>query len=218
MLCFVTFLEGILTFLSPCLLPLLPVYLAWMTGNSGHGRALVKVLGFLLGFTLVFVSLGAFSGVVGGLLARYQKLVDLLTGGIVILFGLSYVGILPIVFFRGGVRCTPDGSMSFLQAVLFGVALSVSQTPCIGTFLGSALMLASQQGHMQVGMLLLFLYSMGLGIPYILCTLLMDQLCHTIQWIKSHYAWINRICGLFLVVIGLLMATGSFGLWLRMLN
>ena len=214
---FVTFLEGILTFISPCLLPMLPIYLAWFAGSSKRERAWVNVLGFILGFTIVFVSLGAFSGVVGSLLTVHQTAVNLVTGGIVVLFGLSYMGILPMAF-RGGVRFAFDDRLGFLQAVLFGVVLSISQTPCIGTFLGSALMLASRQGHVREGMLLLFLYSMGLGIPYLLCTLLMDQLRTTIQWIKVHYAVINQVCGVFLVVIGLLMATGVFGLYLSLLN
>ena len=108
--------------------------------------------------------------------------------------------------------------MSFFSAMLLGVVFSVSWTPCVGAFLGSALMLASQQGHMMQGIWMLLLYSMGLGIPFVLSAVLIDCLKSAFDWIKKHYSIINLISGGLLILVGVLMATGMIGKWMNLLS
>ncbi len=217
---FISFLEGIITFISPCLLPMLPVYISYFAGGGTRtGRKTITVaLGFVLGFTLVFMAMGALAGSVGSFLSRYQTLVNLLCGGIVVLFGLSYLGVFRLKLFRGTGRSMETSDLSFLSAVLFGTIFSLGWTPCVGAFLGSALMLASQQGHVLEGMGMLLAYSMGLGIPFLLSAVLIDRLKSTFDWIKGHYSVINALCGGFLIVIGLLMSSGLLGRFLALLS
>lgn len=209
----ISFLEGIITFISPCLLPMLPIYISYFSGGGKHTwkKTLTNALGFVLGFTMLFVAMGTFAGTVGSFLARYQTILNLVCGLIVICFGLNFLGIFQWNLFpRLNIRANTD-NLGFFSSVLFGLIFSLSWTPCVGTFLGSALVLASQQAHMLTGMLLLLVYSIGLGIPFILSALLIDQLKSTFDFIKKHYTLINRICGIFLLFVGLLIATGTLG-------
>lgn len=216
----ISFLEGIITFISPCLLPMLPIYISYFAGGGERStkKTLTGALGFILGFTLVFVSMGALAGTLGGFLKTYQTAVNVVSGLVVIVFGLNYLGVLRFNLFRGSSRRMDASDLGFGSAVLFGVIFSVGWTPCVGAFLGSALMLASQQGTALVGMGMLLCYSAGLGVPFILSAVLIDRLKVTFDWIKRHYNVINRVCGLFLIVIGLAMATGLLGRLLTILN
>ena len=214
----VSFLEGIVTFISPCLLPMLPIYISYFAGGQQNSRkTLTNALGFVLGFTVVFVAMGALAGTIGSLLNTYRTAVDILCGGIVILFGLNYLGVLKLDLFRGGVDMD-TGNLGFASAVLFGIVFSVGWTPCVGAFLGSALILDSQQAHVAEGMLMLLSYSLGLGIPFLLSAVLIDQLKGTIAWIKQHYDIINRLCGIALIIVGILMATGLMGQFLNLMS
>lgn len=209
----ITFLEGLISFISPCMLPMLPVYVGYFAGESGKKRkVLLNSLFFVLGITLVYSLMGVFAGSIGMLLRRNRTLLDLVTGGIVILFGLSYLEIIRLPFWKGmGGEHKVTGVLS---AFLFGVVYSVSLTPCVGAFLGSALMLAANSETALRGLLLLLLFSLGLGIPFILSAVLIDRLRNTFSWIKRHYKCINTICGTFLILVGLLMACGLFRGWL----
>ena len=158
------------------------------------------------GFTLVFCLLGLFAGSLGALLRRYQVIVDIVCGVIVILFGLSYLEVFRLPFFKG-MQNSRKISGAF-SAFLFGVIYSVSLTPCVGAFLGSALMLASASATAWRGVLLLLCYSLGLGSLFLLSAVLIDKLKGTFNFIKQHYKVINLVCGIFLIVIGVLMATG----------
>ena len=206
-------LEGILTFLSPCLLPMLPVYLTYFAGGGERTtrKTLANALGFVLGFTVVFTAMGALAGWLGSFLVRYQTWLNLIGGLIVAAFGLSYMGVFRLPAFHGGGRSAKAGDMGFFSAFVFGVIFSVGWTPCVGTFLGSALVLASQQGHVLEGMGMLVCYSLGLGIPFLLSALIIDKLKTAFGWIKAHYELVNRICGAMLVVVGILMSTGLLG-------
>lgn len=216
----ISFLEGIITFLSPCLLPMLPIYISYFAGGGERTvkKTLTGALGFVLGFTAVFTAMGALAGTLGSFLTRYQTWVNIVCGLLVIAFGLNYMGLIRINLFRGMNRTVKQGDMGFLSAVLFGIIFSVGWTPCVGTFLGSALMLASQQGHTLEGMGMLLCYSLGLGIPFLLSAVLIDRLKSTFNWIKAHYAVLNLVCGGLLVVVGVLMATGMLGLFLNLLR
>ena len=216
----ISFLEGIITFLSPCLLPMLPIYISYFAGGGERTirKTLTNALGFVLGFTLVFTAMGALAGTVGSFLTKYQTWVNIICGGIVVFFGLNYMGVLKFNLFRGMAGSVKTGSMGFFSAVLFGIVFSIGWTPCVGTFLGSALMLASQQGHVLEGMMMLLFYSLGLGIPFLISAVLIDQLKGAFNWIKRHYTVINLVCGILLVIVGLLMATGMLGKFLAILS
>lgn len=211
----ISFLEGIITFISPCLLPMLPIYISYFAGGGERstGKTLKGALGFVTGFTVVFVAMGALAGTVGSFLREYQTAVNILSGLIVIFFGLNFLGIFKLNLFRGSSRSVKTDNMGFFSAMVFGVIFSIGWTPCVGAFLGSALMLASQQGHMVEGMLMLLVYSLGLGIPFVLSAVLIDYLKSAFNWIKKNYQIINLVSGGFLVFVGILMATGTMG-WL----
>lgn len=216
----ISFLEGIVTFISPCLLPMLPVYVTYFAGGGQRTarRTLGCAAGFVLGFTMLFVAMGALAGTVGSFLTRWQTAVNIVCGLVVVVFGLDFLGVLRLDLFRGQRRAAQTGDLNFFSSFLFGVVFSVGWTPCVGAFLGSALMLASQQGHAVEGMLMLLCYSLGLGVPFLFSAVLIDRLKTTFDWIKRHYGVINRVCGCLLVVIGLLMATGLLGRLLTLLS
>ena len=216
----IAFLEGIITFISPCLLPMLPIYISYFAGGGERstGKTLKGALGFVFGFTVVFVALGALAGTVGSFLREYQTAVNVVSGLIVIFFGLNFLGVFKLNLFRGSRYSVNTDHMGFFSALLFGIIFSVGWTPCVGAFLGSALMLASQQAHVIEGMLMLLAYSLGLGIPFILSAVLIDYLKTAFNWIKKNYRVINVVSGGLLVLIGILMATGTLGRLLSLLG
>lgn len=216
----ISFLEGIITFISPCLLPMIPIYISYFAGGGVRStrKTLVGALGFVAGFTVVFVAMGALAGTVGSFLKEYQTAVNIVSGLAVVFFGLNFLGVFRLNLFKGSKRSVDTSNMGFFSALLFGVIFSLGWTPCVGAFLGSALMLASQQGHVVEGMLMLLAYSLGLGIPFILSAVLIDYLKSAFNWIKRNYVIINKVCGGFLLVIGILMATGVLSRLLSILN
>ena len=216
----ISFLEGIITFISPCLLPMLPIYISYFAGGGVRStkKTLLVASGFVLGFTLVFMTMGALAGTVGSFLKRYQLAVNIISGLVVIFFGLNFLGVFKLNLFRGSKRRVDGSNMGFFSALVFGLIFSLGWTPCVGAFLGSALMLASQQGHVVEGMLMLLAYSLGLGVPFLLSAVLIDYLKSAFNWIKRHYRVINIICGCLLILIGILMATGLLGRLLTALS
>ncbi len=210
----ITFLEGIISFISPCMLPMLPVYVSYFAaGTDSRGKVLARSVSFVLGFTVVFCAMGLFAGTVGTLLSRYQVAVNVVSGLIVILLGLSYLDVIHLTFLKGVRGQKSAGSV--LSAFVFGMIYSVCLTPCVGAFLGSALMLASASGTALRGTLLLLAYALGLGIPFVISAMLLEKLRSAFGWIKAHYRIINRVCGLFLILIGILMTTGVLSSVLR---
>lgn len=214
------FLEGIITFISPCLLPMLPVYISFFAaGETDKRRTLINSLGFVSGFTLVFVVLGAFAGTLGRVLARYTVALNIVTGAVVILLGLNFMGVINIGFLnRTAQKSANVKDLHFFTSVLFGIVFSIGWTPCVGVFLGSALMMASQQGGTATGILMLLVYSLGLGIPFVISALLLDRFKGAFGFIKRHYRAINLTSGALLVAVGILMATGLMGWFLSLLT
>jgi len=209
---FITFIEGIITFVSPCLLPVLPVYISIFAGGGEEKNSGLKnALGFVLGFSLVFVALGSLAGSLGAFLSQYQTWVNVVTGAFVILMGLSYLGLFQLPFGQGSGKSARIQNLNFGKALVFGLSFSLAWTPCLGTFLGSALMLASQQGTAFKGFVLLLIYSLGLGIPFILAAVLTERLKATTGWIKNNYRVVKLVSGILLLVTGCLMATGTMG-------
>lgn len=208
-----TFTEGLISFISPCLLPMLPVYIAYLTGGKQQKSGVKNALGFVLGFTIVFMCMGLLAGLVGKLFAQYRVYVNVVCGLIVVFFGLVYMNIIKIDL--------PTSKASevtgFLSAVVFGLAFSVSLMPCVGAFLGSALALAGTQGGVVKGGALLLCYSAGLGVPYVLAAVFIGQLKGVVDFLKRHMRVISIISGIFLILTGVLMALGLLDRLLRML-
>ncbi len=209
----ISFLEGIITFISPCLLPMIPIYLTYFAGSGERTtkKTVTGALGFVSGFTLVFIAMGALAGTIGSLFTKYQNIVNILCGLIVIFFGLNFMGVFKLNLFKGMKQSVNTDNMNFFSAVLFGIVFSLGWTPCVGAFLGSALMMASREGQALQGILMLLCYSLGLGIPFILSAVLIDSLKGAFTFIKKNYKIINFVSGCLLVLVGILMATGTLG-------
>ncbi|MDD4377814.1 MAG: cytochrome c biogenesis CcdA family protein [Eubacteriales bacterium] len=207
----ISFLEGFITVISPCILPLLPLYVTYFAGNDKDGNpknVLKNSLGFVLGFTIVFVSLGALAGSIGMFLKMYSYWVNIILGIVVILFGLNFLGIIKFNLWGKGTSKEVE-NLGFFSSLTFGMVFSIGWTPCVSAFLGSALLLASQQGSVITGVIMLFFYSIGLGIPLILCALLINKLKNAFDFIKRNYSLINKVCGILLIILGILMALGK---------
>lgn len=217
---FISFLEGIITFISPCLLPMLPIYVSYFAGGGERklSKTLRCALGFVFGFTLIFIAMGALAGTLGGFLKEHQTAVNIVSGIVVVIFGLNFLGVLKFNIFKGSNKSMDTSNLGFFSSAIFGVIFSVGWTPCVGAFLGSALMLASQQGQAMTGMLMLLSYSIGLGIPFIISALLIDKLKGTFDFVKKNYKIINLVCGCLLIIIGVMMATGTMGKLLAVLS
>lgn len=222
MIYLVLLFEGILTFISPCFIPMLPLYLSYLAGSEssrGINSSIKNSVGFVLGFTFVFVVMGAFSATLGVFLLTYSRIIDIVAGAIIILLGLNFLNIINIPLFnlqRSNISIKNMGR--FFSSVLFGMVFSVSWTPCVGAFLGSALMMAASSGGVMKGIFMLLVYSLGLGIPFILSAFLFDQIKGSFGYIKKHYRAISAISGGFLIIIGILMISGILGSFIRLLS
>lgn len=201
-----TFLEGIASFISPCLLPMLPIYISYFIGedNSNTRKALINSIGFVTGFTLVFLLLSIFASSIGNIIVNYIKYIKIVFGIIIILFGLNYMEILKIKFLnKTNMRNIEHKNLNFWKAILFGLLFSISWTPCIGTFLSSALLLVAKEQDLLKGIIMMLIYSIGLGIPFIISAVLIEKLKNVFQYIKSHYGIIKKISGIILIVAGI---------------
>lgn len=209
----ITFLEGIIAFISPCMLPMLPVYISYFAGGEENSKKTIKnAIGFVLGFTVVFVLLGAFAGTLGSVLVRYSKWINIVAGGIIIIFGLSYMGMIRLSFLSKSSNLEyKQKEPGFFSSALFGIIFSIGWTPCVGAFLGSALMLAATSSESYKGVLMLLSFSLGLGIPFIISALILDKLKGVFDFIKKNYKIINIISGVLLIILGIAMMTGFLG-------
>ena len=199
---------------------MLPIYISYFAGGGERStkKTLTGAIGFVVGFTVVFTLMGALAGTVGSFLKEHQTAVNIISGIVVIFFGLNFLGVFKLNLFRGSDRSVDTSNMGFFSAMLFGMIFSLGWTPCVGAFLGSALMLASQQGNVLVGTLMLLAYSLGLGVPFILSAVLIDKLKSAFDWIKRNYKVINIVSGSLLILIGILMAAGTLGRLLSLLS
>ncbi|MEY9962141.1 cytochrome c-type biogenesis protein [Streptacidiphilus sp. MAP12-16] len=213
----VAMLGGLVSFFSPCVLPLVPGYLSYVTGFSAvdladaegrrRGRILVGAVLFILGFTAVFVSEGTLFGYFGRRLVHYQRTIDIVTGGLTILMGLAFMGLLP-GFTQREVRSHRKPMVGLLGAPLLGVVFGIGWTPCIGPTLQSVLDLAMQQGSAGRGAFLTAMYCLGLGLPFVLAALAFRRALGAFGWVKQHYQLVMRIGGGMLVAVGLMLVTG----------
>ena len=203
-----TFLEGIASFISPCLLPMLPIYISYFMGEEENNKkkAVINSIGFVLGFTLVFLLLSIFASTLGVFISSYIKYIKIAFGIIIIILGLNYMEILKLNFLNKtkGVKIEKK-DFNFFKAILFGILFSISWTPCTGTFLSSALLLIAKQQDMIKGILLMLVYSVGLGIPFVISVLLIEKLKELFDFIKKNYKKVKIVSGLVLVGMGIYM-------------
>jgi cytochrome c-type biogenesis protein len=213
----IAFGAGFTSFISPCVLPLIPGYLSFITGLSleelkhkDHAsQILLSALVFVLGFSLVFVLLGTSASVAGSLLIRLRPVLNRFAGVFVILMGLLVLGALKVPFLQRERRFHLAHSWGKLGTLLLGMAFAFAWTPCVGPILSTILMFAASVGSASKGAALLFSYSLGLGIPFILSAIALERLVTTFAWIKRHYRLINAISGSLLIVMGILLFTGQ---------
>lgn len=214
------FVAGLVSFVSPCVLPLLPVYLSFISGvgvedlGRERGRLLWTSLLFVAGFTVVFVLMGAGAGGVGRLLIRYRQELTVAAGAFVALSGLVLAGVLPLP--KPVMRVTPRHAGA-AGALFTGAALAIGWTPCVGYVLGAILSMAASSRSAVDGSVLLLVYSAGLGVPFVLAALAFDWVSRRLSVIKRHYRVVQVGAGLLLVVFGVLMMLGvleQLGRWL----
>ena len=212
-----SFTEGMLTFISPCILPLLPIYFFYLAGvaekkDIQRGKLLLNGLAFVLGFSLVFVTLGATATGLGRFLQGHLDIFRQVSGVVMIIFGLHFMGILRLHFLDLDRHLDYEvGQLNFLKSIVFGVVFAFGWTPCVGIFLGSALLLAGNADSLGQGMLLLLAYSAGLGVPFILSALLFEVAQDFFRGLQRHGRLISVISGLVLILAGLLMYVGRIG-------
>ncbi|MEW1757411.1 cytochrome c biogenesis protein CcdA [Streptomyces cyaneofuscatus] len=206
-------LAGAVSFFSPCVLPLVPGYLSYVTGMSGadlaearRGRILAGTLLFLAGFTAVFVSFGAAFGYAGNTLLEYQDLLIRILGGATIVMGLSFMGVLPGMSREWRLHRRPAAGLA--GAPMLGVLFGLGWTPCIGPTLAAVQALAFTEASAGRGALLTVAYCAGLGLPFLAAGLAFRKALGVFAWVKSHYQWVMRIGGSMMIATGLLMVTG----------
>jgi cytochrome c-type biogenesis protein len=215
--------AGLVSFFSPCVVPLLPGYLSYATGLSGadlesgrRGRMLAGSLLFVLGFTFVFVALGTLSGALGEWLWAYTHQITLALGVFTILVGLAFIGLVP--WLQRDVRVHRVPAVGLAAAPLLGVLFGLGWTPCIGPTLTAVNTLAMHEGTAARGAVLSVAYSLGLGIPFLVAGLAYRRSLGAIRWVRRHQAWVTRLGGVMLVAVGLLLVTGLWDHWVDALR
>ena len=219
-----------MAFISPCILPMFPVYLFYLAGEAApsasrpetaaqkksfaNRKLIINTLGFILGFTVVFAALGATATVVGGLLSRNKLMVQRVSGVIIILFGLYYTGLLKLPFLDRERRFQAKSTgLGFISSALFGAAFSFGWTPCLGPLLGSAYTLAMNKKTVWEGVVLLLTFSAGLGVPFFVSALLFHKMTGVFNFLKKNYRIISVLSGLIMVAAGLALTFDVFVYW-----
>lgn len=220
---FVAFIAGLLSILSPCVLPLLPSYVSYITGISfdelAHAKQSHRVIKttlkhsllFIFGFSFVFIFLGASASFLGALLNQYQDLITKIGGGILIIFGFHLMGVMKLSFLekekKADFKTKPAG---LLGSFIVGVVFAAAWTPCVGPILGGILTLAATKGNVGYGIYLLSAYSIGFAIPFLLFSLFLNSFLFHFQNLKKHIHWISLLSGVLLLILGVTLITGHF--------
>ena len=219
------FAAGLVSFISPCVLPLVPGYLAFLSGTTGElgargrGRALAGSLAFIVGFAFVFVSAGALFGSFGSILRSHQTVLDQIFGVVTVIMGMFFAGFWPSSWMQRERRIHFLPPASVFGASLLGVLFGLGWTPCIGPTLATILGLAATSGGTALrGSILAFVYCLGLGLPFIVAALATEWMATTSKWLKSHMRAIGRVGGIFLIVIGVAEVSGLWHVWVTWLQ
>jgi cytochrome c-type biogenesis protein len=218
---FVTvFLEGMASFLSPCVLPLIPAYMTYLTGQSAeimtqdpktHRSLVINSLAFILGFSIIFILLGAAATKLGSYLLQHQYLIQKISGVVIIIFGLFHAGLVPIKFlnYERRLQVKPANS-GILPSLLIGMGFSIGWTPCIGPILTSVLLLAANTKTLITGILLLGVYSLGLGLPFLALAVGIRYLWKYLRVMNRYMGIIKKVSGVILIMIGLMIYFNLF--------
>ena len=214
----VAVVAGLVSFFSPCVVPLLPGYLSYATGlsgadleSAGRGRMVLGSSLFVAGFSVVFVALGTASGALGDWLIIYTREISVVLGVLTILVGIAFLGFVP--WMQRDVRVHKVPAVGLGAAPLLGVLFGLGWTPCIGPTLSAVQVLAFQEATAGRGALLSLAYCVGLGVPFIIAALAFRRMLGAVAWVRRHQAWVTRIGGVMLIVVGLLLVTGIWDLW-----
>jgi cytochrome c-type biogenesis protein len=219
----VALVAGLVSFFSPCVVPLLPGYLSYATGlsgadleSAGRGRMVTGSTLFVLGFSAVFVALGTASGALGDWLIVYSREISVVLGALTILVGVAFLGLVP--WMQRDVRVHRVPAVGLTAAPLLGVLFGLGWTPCIGPTLSAVQVLAFQEGTAGRGALLSVFYCIGLGLPFIVAALAFRRMLGAVRWVRRHQAWVTRTGGIMLIVVGILLVTGVWDLWVAYLR
>ena len=219
----VALVAGLVSFFSPCVVPLLPGYLSYATGlsgadleSAGRGRMVLGSSLFVVGFSAVFVALGTASGALGDWLIVYGREISIVLGAITILVGIAFLGFVP--WMQRDVRVHRVPAVGLGAAPMLGVLFGLGWTPCIGPTLSAVQVLAFQEATAGRGALLSLAYCIGLGLPFILAALAFRRMLGAVHWVRRHQAWVTRIGGIMLIVVGLLLVSGVWDLWVAYLR
>lgn len=217
-------LAGLVSFFSPCVLPLVPGYLSYVTGVSGtdlaqakRGRMVTGASLFVLGFTAVFVSGGALFGFFGDTLQEHSETLTKVLGGLMILMGIFFMGLMPWMTQRE-FRIHKRPVTGLAGAPVLGALFGIGWTPCLGPTLSSVSILAVDQGTAGRGAILTVAYCLGLGVPFVLAAVAFRKALGAFGWVKRHYAWVMRIGGVMMIATGLLLLTGAWGTMMQQLQ
>jgi cytochrome c-type biogenesis protein len=219
----VALVAGLVSFFSPCVVPLLPGYLSYATGLSGadlesarRGRMVLGSSLFVVGFSAVFVALGTATGALGDWLVVYSREISIVLGFVTILVGIAFLGLVP--WLQRDVRVHRVPSVGLGAAPLLGVLFGLGWTPCIGPTLSAVQVLAFQEGTAGRGALLSFTYCLGLGLPFIAAGLAFRRMLGAVSFVRRHQAWVTRAGGAMLVLVGVLLVTGIWDVWVAYLR
>jgi len=214
----VALVAGLVSFFSPCVVPLLPGYLSYATGLSGvdledarRGRMVLGSLLFVLGFSFVFVTLGTLSGALGDWLWAYRQQITVVLGAFTILVGVAFVGLVP--WLQRDVRVHRVPAVGLAAAPLLGVLFGLGWTPCIGPTLSAVSSLAVHEGTAWRGAVLSIAYCIGLGLPFLVAGLAFRRMLGAVHWVRRHQVWVTRLGGMMLIIVGLLLVTGLWDRW-----
>lgn len=221
----IAFGAGLLSFLSPCVLPLVPSYITFITGmtledmQQTKRETLTHALFFVCGFSLIFLALGAGATVLGQLMLRYREWISRFGGALIIVFGLYMLGLFNFAFLAKDTRLhLSNKPIGYFGTLVVGIAFGAGWSPCIGPILGAIITMAASEADLQRGLLLLAAYSAGLAVPFLLAALMVDRFLKVFARFRHQMVWVNRIAGVMLVLVGLLMVTGRFTMlssWLQ---
>lgn len=208
----VAFLAGITSFFSPCILPLIPAYIAYMAGvsiddNTKKGRFLIltRTAGFIIGFTIIFVILGVAASALGTFISKNLIAFRFISGIIIVFFGLKMLGVIKLNMFKFASKVKTPKAKGFFSSVLMGMALSIGWTPCIGAVLGSILFVAAGQSTFTQGILLLLVYSLGFAVPFIIVSLILEKFDKNILKFEKVSFYITKIGGVIIIILGILI-------------
>ena len=221
----IAFSAGMLSFLSPCVLPLVPSYVTFITGmtledlQQTKRETLLHALTFVVGFSLIFLALGAGATVFGQLMLRYRDWISRVGGVLIIVFGLYLLGVLNLGFLARDTRLhLANKPLGYFGTLVVGIAFGAGWSPCIGPILGAILTMAANEADLQRGLVLLFAYSAGLAVPFLLAAQMVDRFLALFAKLRHQMIWVNRFAGAMLILVGVLMVTDRFTMlatWLQ---